>query len=236
MYRPIEKKKRNFELVMDQIEEAIFNGELKPGDRLMSERDFAEKLQVSRTTIREAFRVIEALDVIEIRPGDGAILKRPSVSGSITPISLFLNDHHESFQNIHETRMILESGIAKLAAERRTKEELERIEKYYVRIVHSTTIEDVIEADLAFHKSILEASKNPTLIYLGESLLELIEYGIRETRKVLYEQGGENEISANQHKQIYEAIRDQQPEAANNLMTKHLKYTAQKSLEIRGKK
>jgi GntR family transcriptional regulator, transcriptional repressor for pyruvate dehydrogenase complex len=235
MYRPIEKKKRNFELVMDQIEGAIFNGALKPGDRLMSERDFAEKLKVSRTSIREAFRVIEALDVVEIRPGDGAILKRPSINGSITPLSLFLNDDNEAFQNIHETRMILESGIARLAAERRTKEELNQIEKNYLGIVQSTHIEDVIEADIAFHKSILEASKNPTLIYLGESLLELIEYGIRETREVLFEQVGENEISANQHKYIYEAIRDQQPEAAYHLMTEHLKYTTQKSLEIRGK-
>jgi len=218
---------------MEQIEELIKKGVLKPGDRLMSEREFAEQLQVSRTSIREAFRVIEALDIVEIRPGDGAVLKRPSINGSISPLAMFLNDNHESFQNIHETRTVLESGIAKLAAERRSEEDLERIEKAYFAIALSINKEDVIQADIAFHQSILAASKNPTLIYLGGSLLELIKYGIRETRDILFEKAGENEISANQHKKIFTAIRHQDGEEAYRCMYEHLDYTSKQSMKIK---
>lgn len=236
MYKPVEKSKRNYELVIDQLKTLILNGSLKPGDRLLPERELSEMLNVSRTSIREALKILEALDLVYVKPGGGTYLKKPTISGIITPLSIFMQDDSSTYTSLFETRTLLESGTARLAAERRTAEDLQEIELCCHLIQGSTELEDVIEADIRFHSSITLAAKNPTLYAFASLISELIKHGVRKTRETLFREPDANEISAKQHFDIFFAIRDRDPEAAYKAMFYHLEYTANQSITVQNRR
>jgi len=235
MYKPVEKSKRNHELVIDQLQTLISNGSLKPGDRILAERELAELLNVSRTSIREALRILEALDLVYVKPGEGTFLKKPTMSGIITPLSIFMQEDNATHANLFETRTLLESGIARLAAERRTNEDLIEMERYCQLIQQSKLLEEVIEADIGFHTSVIAASKNPTLYSFASLISELMKHGVRKTRQTLFQEPDANEISAQQHFEIFHAIREQDPDAAYKAMFYHLEYTAKKSITVQNR-
>lgn len=233
MYQPVKKSKRNFELVLEQVQSLIISGALKPGDRLMPERELAEKLKVSRTSIREALRILEALDIVWVKPGEGTVIKKPTLQGFISPMALFLQEDSESHSNLFETRMLFEAGIARLAAIRRGEEDLQKMAKYCSQIQDSTDMEEVIRADISFHTSIFHAAKNPALTSFASLIGELMKHGIRKTREALFYEEGENEISAEQHRMIYQAIAKKDSDAAYHEMYRHIEYTAEKSILFR---
>lgn len=148
---------------------------------------------------------------------------------------MFLQEDTDSHSNLFETRTLLESGIARLAALRRTEEDLEAIGRYAREIRETSDLEKVIQADIHFHDSVLKAAKNPALTSFITLVQELMKHGIRKTRKILFTEQGENEISANYHIKIYHAIRDQDPDAAYHAMYEHLEYTANKSIAIQNR-
>jgi len=235
LYKPVEKSKRNYEMVIDQLKTLILNGSLKPGDRLLPERELSEMLNVSRTSIREALKILEALDLVYVKPGGGTFLKKPTISGIITPLSIFMQED-STYTSLFETRTLLESGIARLAAERRTAEDLAEIELCCHLIADSQSLEDVIEADIRFHSSITSAAKNSTLHSFSSLISELIKHGVRKTRETLFSEPEANEISAKQHFDIFYAIRDRDSEAAYKSMFHHLEYTANKSITVQNRK
>jgi GntR family transcriptional regulator, transcriptional repressor for pyruvate dehydrogenase complex len=232
MFKPVEKGKRNYELVIEQLHLLIADGRLKPGDLILPERKLAEELNVSRTSVREALRILEALDVVYVKPGEGTFLKKPTMNGIIAPLLMFLQEDTESHSNLFETRTLLESGIARLAALRRTEEDLQEIGKYAYEIKETDDLEKVIQADINFHASVLKAAKNPTLTSFITIVQELMKHGIRKTRNILFTEPGENEISANYHIKIFHAIRDQDADAAYDAMYEHLEYTSNRSIVI----
>ncbi|MEW9673641.1 FadR/GntR family transcriptional regulator [Ammoniphilus sp. 3BR4] len=233
MYKSVKKSKRNFELVLEQIQFLIISGALKPGDRLMPERELAEQLNVSRTSIREALRILEALDIVWVKPGEGTVIKKPTLQGFISPMALFLQEDSESHSNLFETRMLLEAGIARLAATRRGDGDLQQMARYCGLIQDSTDLEEVIQADIGFHTIIFQAAKNPTLTSFARLVGELMKHGIRKTREALFYEEGENEISSEQHWVIYQAILKRDPDAAYQAMYRHIEYTAEKSILFR---
>ncbi|MCM3569345.1 FadR/GntR family transcriptional regulator [Neobacillus mesonae] len=87
MYKPVEKGKRNYELVIEQLHLLIAEEKIKPGDLILPERKLAEQLNVSRTSVREALRILEALDVVFVKPGEGTFLKKPTMNGIIAPFA-----------------------------------------------------------------------------------------------------------------------------------------------------
>jgi GntR family transcriptional repressor for pyruvate dehydrogenase complex len=232
VYKPVEKSKRNHEMVIDQLKTLILKGSLKPGDRLLPERELSELLNVSRTSIREALKILEALDLVYVKPGEGTYLKKPTMSGIITPLSIFMQEDSSTNTNLFETRTLLESGIARLAAERRTDEDLQEMELCCHLIQDSKQLEDVIDADIRFHSRVTAASKNPTLHSFASLISELIKHGVRKTRETLFTEPEANEISAKQHFDIYNAIRDRDPDAAYKAMFYHLEYTANQSIMV----
>lgn len=236
VFKPVERGKRNYELVIEQLQQLIAGGQIKPGDRIPPERELSDMLRVSRTSIREALKILEALDLVFVRAGEGTFLKKPSISGIITPIAMFLQEESDTHENLFETRTLLESGIARLAALRRTEQELEIIEQACHQIKNSTVLEEVIAADIHFHSSVILASKNPTLFSFASLISELIKHGVRKTREVLFIEPGANEISAAQHFDIYDAIRDQDPDRAYRAMYTHLEYTASSTAAVQNRR
>jgi GntR family transcriptional repressor for pyruvate dehydrogenase complex len=166
---------RTYELVMTQIEERILDGRLRAGDRLPSERELASLLGVSRPSLRESLRVLEALGIVDIRlgggPESGAVLLREPGPGFVNLLKLQLALGQFSQTDVLETRIALESWSVAEAATRATEEDHQRL----------TTILDAMDdpeietrefnrLDTAFHVSIAESTGNALTAHFMQSL------------------------------------------------------------------
>ena len=129
MLEPI-KRSRLYEDVIKQIMNLIKNGILKPGDQLPTERELSEQLKVSRTSIREALRSMEMAGFLESRvgAGGGTYIKEVTIDSIISPFADMLSIHNVSVLELLEVRLILETEVARLAALRRTEDDLIEID------------------------------------------------------------------------------------------------------------
>jgi GntR family transcriptional repressor for pyruvate dehydrogenase complex len=107
-FHKVVKPRRVYEEVLEQIKDFMREGKLNPGDRLMGEREMANALGVSRTTLREALRTLEILSLVEVRHGDGTFIKDHQVNEIIEPLALALSVEPNSFEELWETRIALE--------------------------------------------------------------------------------------------------------------------------------
>ena len=120
---------RLYESVLEQIMNLIKNAELKPGDRLPPERELAEKLSISRGSLREAFRVLESRGLIKSKPGGGRFIRELKKDSLVHTENIVLGLEKSSILELLEAREIFEVKIAEIAAKRATKEDVALIEK-----------------------------------------------------------------------------------------------------------
>lgn len=225
-FRPIQAKKI-YEEVVEQIRQLMENGSLKPGDKLLSERELAEKLQVSRASVREALRALEMMGFVEIKAGGGTFIKETSGDDIIQPLAMFLSIEKGSFFEIYEIRKIFEIAAAHLAAQRATPGDLARIEENLERMKAALTEDDSEKgegSDAAFHFSIAEATQNGWLLRLLNTIADSFNKSISVARRQLYLTPGHPQILIEQHTKIYEAIRDKNPILAQRTMLEHLSF------------
>ncbi|WP_213585067.1 FadR/GntR family transcriptional regulator [Paenibacillus sp. J2TS4] len=226
---PIENKKI-FELILNQILDLIAEKKLLPGDEIMPERELAQTLNVSRSSIREAFKVLEVMDLIEVKPREGKILKVPSVSSllKLFPMML-LATHEEPHGELYEIRKCFEVCSAQMAAERRTEEDLKAIKAQLDRMLASKDEqEDLISADVMFHRAITQAAGNSLFNAVMEVIAGLMQYSVAFTKKTLASYPNYNNIIYEQHYDIYMAIKDQNGQLAGEKMFYHIDYSQQR--------
>ena len=203
-----------------QIRGLITSGQLKPGDRLPPERKLAEKLGVSRTHVREALQKLEFYGILRTLPQSGTIVAGLGITALGGLISDVLKIENSDFSSLVETRVILETHAATLAAQRRTPEDLIKIQKalaaYKAKVRQG---EQGVEEDLMFHLKIAEASKNSVL----KSLMLIITPDILHNFiKLDVCKDGRFVQTMDQHQLIVEHISRQQPEEAAEAMRIHL--------------
>ncbi|MEQ8546486.1 MAG: FadR/GntR family transcriptional regulator [Cyclobacteriaceae bacterium] len=206
--------------IIGQIKELISSGQLNAGDRLPSERMLSDRLGVGRTHLREALRKLEFYGILKTHPQSGTVVAGmglPALEGLITDM---LSLHGNDFKSLVETRVILESNAAMLAAIHRTDEDLIELESALE--AHKKKVrndESSVEEDLLFHLKIAEASKNSVL----KSLMLIITPDIMsyfKTHDVCGE--GRSEIALKQHDMLLKYIREGKSEAAGTLLKEHL--------------
>jgi len=218
--------------IIVQIRRLITSGQLKPGDKLPPERKLAEKLGVGRTAVRDAIRKLEFYGILKTLPQSGTVVAGiglPALEGLITDV---LKIEKSDFRDLVETRVILESHTAKLAAEKRTDHDIAEMklahEAYALKIKDG---KNAVEEDLLFHLKIAEASKNAVL----KSLMLIITPDIIKhfiTYKVCDE---ETELKAlEEHQKILKAIIRQDSEKAASFMEEHLKDVVNFSVDFQG--
>lgn len=223
-FKPI-KNSKVYEQVIDQIKQLIYEGKIKRGDRLPSERKLKEQLNVSRASIREAFSALEMIGLIESRHGEGTFIKTSPDKNILEPLSIILMLEESSVEDLIELRRVLEVDSVRLAAERRTEKELREIEGYIEKLANSSGFEEKsVEADEKFHYTIARSSKNKALYYTMISISELIDYQIYNIRTKLVSQEKPMQIFLAQHKLIYEAIKSKDSKQAIKAMKDHLDY------------
>ena len=120
--------KKVYEKVIEQIQDSIFRGEFKNGDKLPSERELSEQMGVSRTSIREAIRVMETMGIIESKQGEGNFICSNINKSLIEPLSLLFKLNNGSWHEVIELRQALELEAVKFASERITKYEAMELE------------------------------------------------------------------------------------------------------------
>ncbi len=217
------KPKRVADLVLEQIRDLIYKGELKPGDQIMPERELAELLGVSRPTIREAIQRLVSMGLLEQRQGQGTFVKSPVAESN--PLASIMNGQEATLEELLEVRMGLECNAAVLAAQRATDEDISELKKY-----HDAMIQDHRkggpgnDADVSFHMAIAFASKNTIQINVMRNLYALLFHGIKENLNYLYTEPESIEEIFRTHQKIYESIRDHDSERAYSSMREHIEF------------
>jgi GntR family transcriptional repressor for pyruvate dehydrogenase complex len=224
-FTPI-KTKRLYEEIVEQIKQLITEGKLKPGDKLLAERDLADQFQVSRASVREAIRTLEMLGVIDIRPGEGTFVRSSGADDIIRPLAMFLAVERASLLDMYEMRRIFETATAGLAAERASMEELDQISAALEGMRERLNVKDPEkgeEFDVAFHYAVAEATHNSLLTKLFKTVSEEFHRANSVARRQLYLHKPENaQKLIDQHSEIFEAIRSRSPEASSKAMMEHL--------------
>ena len=226
MYLPVQTE-RLYQQIVDQIELRIVSGELKVGDQLPSERELAEQFAVSRIAVREAVKALREKGLVEIRPGRGTFITNGTQGVIRHSLGLLMKlESVSGSPNLVEVREIMEPEIASLAATRITKDQT-IVMTEAVRLMDSylDNVDAFVEADLGFHLSLAQATQNPIIPIIMNSIIDLL----REQRKrIALVKGG---LSRGQyhHKKIMDAILHQDSKAARLAMQHHLKQVRKDS-------
>lgn len=218
------KNKKVYEEVIEQIKDMIYNGILKKGDKLPSERDMVEELQVSRTSVREALRSLEVIGLIESRQGEGNFIKESFEDGLIEPLSVMFMLKDSKSEEILELRKIIEIGTVQLAAERINSNELKELEELKEKLKIPNNEEILAEIDREFHYKIAAASKNFLLLGVLNAISSLMESYIKYARKNILEEEGNRQILIKQHEDVFTALNNKDENEAVKAMTKHLDF------------
>ncbi len=215
------------EAVVARIETMIIDGVLKEGVRLPPERDMAEVLGVSRPKLREALEILEGRNLVVVRHGDGTYVGELSGRAMSPALLALYSRHSEAFFDYLEYRREQEGFAARLAAERATAADLERLDAIAEDLKQSWADDDpeaAREADSLLHSAIVDASHNTTLIHMMASVYDLTRRGIFYNRDFLHTIDGSGRLLLDQHLAIIDAIKDRAPERAEKASHDHLDF------------
>ena len=199
------------EIVVQHVRGLIERGELRPGDRLPAERELAVQLGVSRPSVRAGLRSLAAIGVLQTRHGAGTfITDGPPTLGS-EPLSFLAALHGFTRDEMFEARRALEVGVAGLAAERATDEQIATIAEEVTGMFASLDEpQNFLIHDIRFHRAVAQASGNPILA----SLVEMVSALFYEQRRRTAQHSRDLKESAHLHRAIYHAVRAHDPKRA----------------------
>jgi GntR family transcriptional regulator, transcriptional repressor for pyruvate dehydrogenase complex len=208
--------------VVDEIVERliglIIHEGLKPGDQLMPERELMAKLEVGRSSLREAIKTLCALGILEIKRGTGTFVGYGDTSMLTKPLSwgLFLNQ--SSIQQVIESRSVIEVALAGWAALRATDEEIATIGRLLAQLeADQNDMSRYVESDLAFHLGIARAAHNDMLA----NVLTMFQHVLRVWMETTYKEAKSTTDSMALHREIYAAIQARDEMAAREAMAEH---------------
>ncbi|MDR7543004.1 MAG: FadR/GntR family transcriptional regulator [Armatimonadota bacterium] len=213
------RRTRVYEEVAQRIRELIISRALKPGDRLPAERDLAVALGVSRASVRDAIRTLEAAGLVEPRQGDGTLVQQPSTDSLMAPLATALLVRSDLLADLLAVRKMIEPPIARKAAVHATPDEVRQMDAILARQAARVEAGELaVEEDTAFHDAIARASRNQVVLKVAGVLMDLM----RESRRRALQIRGRPQRSLRGHRRILEAIRRRDGEAAYRAMLDHL--------------
>jgi GntR family transcriptional repressor for pyruvate dehydrogenase complex len=229
--------------VITYILDLIKNGQVKPGERLPTEKHLTEELKVSRTCVREAIKSLESLQLICVRPKIGAIVLEPSPSALLNAEYLSTSAFMQQADSLIEFRKVLELGLVALAAEKATEADWTAMREVLAEqeaalgLDRSTPHADLLfhdallKVNIRFHKAVAAATRNP----LAVMVLQAISEPLVEVSRRTNEMPGVPEAGLRQHWAIYRAIRENNPEKARHAMRLHLQAAERNAHSLESK-
>lgn len=221
--RPLARP-RLYEQVVERLREYVKAEGLKTGDRLPPERDLADRLGVSRTSVRQAIVALEVQGLVEVRHGGGTYLLRNRLNAE--PLETMI-DRRRRLPDVLDARDALETKLAALAAVRRTEGDLSEIDAALAAMAEAVDLGELgVEQDQRFHAAVTSAAHSTLLTdFMAE-----ISLSIAESRTESLRQPGRPARSLDQHRQVAEAIRAGDAEGAARAMHTHIRTVGQVKL------
>lgn len=221
------ERRRLSDVIVEQIERLIVDGALSPGEALPAERDLAQRLSVSRPSLREALLKMEARGLIQVRRGGGFAVTDVTAPTIAEPLAHVLNRHPKAAQDLLEMRHGLEAVAAALAAQRATPADLRKLQRALAAMDTARAARDSIagaEADAGFHLAVAEASHNVALVHVTRGIFNLMRASIQERHDVFYGDRDNRKRLFEQHRAIFAAIRVGDAKAARTAAHTHLDF------------
>lgn len=210
------------EVAADELETLIERERYLPGDAFPSERVLAESLGVSRTVVRDAVRTLAARGLLEIRPGSGSVVSTPSprTIGRSMAHYLRVRDAARDDRKVAEVRRMLEIETARLAAERRSDEQLAALEELLAetRLLGRSDSERFAALDVSFHLVLAEATQNELFVLLHASIGDIM----LSIRRQAFEEPGAVEQAVVHHRAVLDAVRAGDAARAAEAMAAHM--------------
>ena len=207
--------------IISKIRDLINYKNLEPGDKLPSERMLSEKFEVSRSNVREAIQKLEFYGLLKSIPQSGTFVANIGVIAMNGMIEDILRLDEPDFKSLVETRILLELKTARLAALRRSEEDLANMEKalnaYRDKVLNG---EDAVQEDLLFHLAIAKASGNSTM---NTFMLIITPEIITNFRKHHVCDANMSKRGITDHQAIFNAIKEQNPQLAKQKMKDHFR-------------
>jgi GntR family transcriptional repressor for pyruvate dehydrogenase complex len=217
--RPLERS-RLYEDVGERLGEFVRESGMVPGDQFPPERELSQRMRVSRTSVRQAFVVLQALGAVDVRHGEGVFLRRTRGFGE--SLSKLL-DRRRRLPDVLEAREALEVKLAELAAGRRRTSDLDAMNAALDQMAADIRGGGLgIDGDAAFHHAIAMAARNEVLLHLIDAMAEVIQ----ESRVESLSEPGRPPRSLEAHRRILAAIEAQSAEGAAEAMRQHLRVVA----------
>lgn len=221
------------EVIVEQMRLLIREGKLVPGDRLPSERSLCERFGVSRVTVREALRVLEAGGLVEIRVGarGGAFVTKPSSERVGEGLAELMTLAPMTAADVTEARIVFEVGILPLVVERATDEDIADLRELVDQGMSALTDGSYTMAmSAAFHVRVASSTHNPAIEMLVHSFHGPLLMSLQQAKVAAPLMGPRG---AQEHSEIVEAIERRDAERARAIMTRHLRRTADRVAEGR---
>jgi GntR family transcriptional repressor for pyruvate dehydrogenase complex len=222
------------EFTAQHIENLILEGSLRPGEPLLSERDMALQLKVSRPTLRQGLKILEEQGLLTAEP-NGARVVAPLATSITDPLIDLLSRRTDVVDDYLELRATLEGMAATLAATRANDIDRANLQDAMTRIDQAHQGTDPHEeslADVDLHVVIYEASHNIVLLQIMRALSGMLRRDVFRNRQKLYARSEVREVLLTQHRAIFAAIMDRDPERAGRAAEDHINYTSRVLTEI----
>ena len=225
-FQPVQPEKLS-RAVVRQIEQLILRGILRPGERLPSERELAERLNVSRPSLREAIGELQSRGLLATKAGSGVYVADVLGSAFSEALIELFSSHDEAVFDYLAFRRDLEGIAAERAARLASETDLKVINQAYAKMEKADRRNDpAIEADLdaAFHMSIIEASNNVVMLHMMRSIFDLLKQGVFYNRSRIFQQFTTRDELLAQHRAINEALQSRNPAGSRAAVEKHLDF------------
>lgn len=220
-----EVKKVNLaDMVVEQIKDVINDKNLPPGYCIGTERKMCASLKVSRPILREALSTLKAHGFVKVT-SSGVFVNSITPTAMVEPIEKVLLEDTDKIFELNEVRKILESGMAILAMDKATDEDIKKIQQALKDLEQSYLNQELgYEEDVQFHIRLAESSHNRIYIHILYTVLDLFEKGTYLYRSRLVSKPENADIMMDQHREIYNAFIAKDPERLHNAIVGHLTW------------
>ncbi|MBE3138625.1 MAG: FadR family transcriptional regulator [Actinobacteria bacterium] len=227
------RKKTLVQKIITEIKEALIKGELQPGDKIPTEEQLCNKFSVSRVSVREAIKMLVALGVVTIKPGNGSYISEGSSPALLEPMVFRLILQRKTSNDLLELRKMLEIGMLEILMEKQNSKDIKKMEEsiqnyekaYFQGITDSKIL---AKYDLDFHLAFTEATHNPLIIEVAQAIYQLYIFSFS---KILYS-ADSVKISLKIHKKILEGIKAKDIQKTKEVINIMFKRWEELSLEI----
>jgi DNA-binding FadR family transcriptional regulator len=224
------------EQIVDNITNAIINGELKPGDKLPTENELCISMGVGRNSVREAIKILVAYGVVTIKRAEGTFVKEEYDSKMLYPVLYGIILQKNSMDQIMEMRQMIEVGILRLAIDKLDYDSLHKIEQAMQELetkIGNANVEtkEIFEADINFHMALVEITQNSLLA----GICSYVNQNTKKSRMKTIEKfliGQEKEKFLLLHKEILRAVKEKDINSINEVIENHYQYWEEVSCQF----